>query len=152
MADELEFEAMAGYLERLQSHFQAALVPQAMRGAVEIIHRGHEENFATESNPDGRPWVPRKPPTGIWPILRKTGALANAATGFGGGAIAESTDTSATVGVDKGVQDGGIPAAAAHNFGYPERNLPQREWLGVGENYIDEIEEGIVAELEAEMP
>lgn len=35
-----------------------------------------EAQFATGRGPSGSPWAPRKPPTGSWPLLVKTRAMA----------------------------------------------------------------------------
>jgi phage gpG-like protein len=34
-----------------------------------------DERFDDRAAPTGTPWAPRKPPTGAWPILEKTGRM-----------------------------------------------------------------------------
>jgi phage gpG-like protein len=34
-----------------------------------------DERFQDRAAPNGTPWAPRKPPTGSWPILEKTGRM-----------------------------------------------------------------------------
>lgn len=150
MPDAIEIEQMPSYLEQLRKHFEVPMVEPAMTKAVEILQDGFAENFETQSSPSG-PWAPRKD-SKPHPLLNESGALANAASGSGPGAIAKSNDYLARVGVDKSVVDGGIPGAAVHNFGYPPKNIPQREWCVVSEERIDDIEEEIIANLEAGMP
>ncbi len=43
------------------------------------------------------------------------------------------------VGVDKSGGIGGIPGAGVHNYGYPEKNIAQREFLGLGERRLEEV-------------
>lgn len=152
MADAIQTEDIAAFMDRLESHFMAARVPQAMQEAVVTVQESFRKRFDSQSAPDGSAWPARKPPTGGWPLLNKTGALKDAATGAGAGAIAESGDKFATVGINKSVNQGGIPGAAVHNFGFPERNIPQREFIGVEEPALLNIEEMIADELEAGMP
>jgi hypothetical protein len=41
------------------------------RSVSELIQNQFDERRA----PDGSPWAPRKPPTGTWPLLEKTGKM-----------------------------------------------------------------------------
>lgn len=34
-----------------------------------------DDRFDARATPSGVPWAPRKPPTGTWPLLEKTGAM-----------------------------------------------------------------------------
>ncbi len=110
-------------------------------------------NFASQSEPDGGPWPPRKPNKHDdgHPILDDTGALKAAATGVGPGAINEVSARELVVGVDKSVELGGIPGVAAHNFGYPPNNLPERHFLSATEATLDECEDVIGDWLEGEI-
>lgn len=44
----------------------------AIRDEVEVLI---DERFEARAAPDGTPWAPRKPPTGTWPLLEKTGRM-----------------------------------------------------------------------------
>lgn len=47
----------------------------AARGAVSALENLIDERFEDRAAPNGTPWAPRKPPTGTWPILEKTGRM-----------------------------------------------------------------------------
>lgn len=44
-------------------------------GAVSALENLIDERFQDRAAPGGTPWAPRKPPTGTWPILEKTGRM-----------------------------------------------------------------------------
>jgi hypothetical protein len=46
-------------------------------------------------------------------------------------------------GVNKGVREGGIPGAAVHKFGYPARNIPQREYLYASAATLDDAADAL---------
>lgn len=39
----------------------------------DVAHAECVRGFVEQKNPYGEPWAPRRPPTGTWPILQKTG-------------------------------------------------------------------------------
>ena len=47
----------------------------AARGAVAALENLIDERFEARADPSGSPWAPRKPPTGSWPILERTGKM-----------------------------------------------------------------------------
>lgn len=54
----------------------AADAPRLLGEAVaEGVEQALAEEFAGEKGPDGSPWAKRIPPTGSWPILRKSGRM-----------------------------------------------------------------------------
>lgn len=49
---------------------------QAVAGAIrDEIEKMIDSQFDQRRSPEGRPWAPRKPPTGSWPLLQKTGKM-----------------------------------------------------------------------------
>lgn len=111
------------------------------------VQAGIAENFDAATSPTGTKWPERadhnsKNPKSH-PLLDDTGALRDAATGVGPGVILrkEEDGTVLVVGVDKSVNQGGIPGAGVHNFGFPDKNIPQREFLGVTEAAMDRVEQ-----------
>ena len=91
---------------------QADSLPWMQAG--EIVRTSVHRNF----DEGGRPvkWQPRKVDR-PWPILRKSGDLRNAH-------YVESIPNGVAIG-------NRIVYQAVHNFGYPPRNIPQREYLMV---------------------
>jgi phage gpG-like protein len=107
-----------------------------------VVLEGIAKNFDTASTSAGSKWPPRKPNPNDdgHPLLQETRALKAAATGQGEGKVGRIEDNTLILGVDKGVKSGGIPGAAVHQFGYPPRNIAQREYLGFSEAVLDECE------------
>lgn len=100
-----------------------------------LLLQSHRDAFTSSVGPDGQAWPPRVDPGDGHPLLVESGALMQAATGGGVGHVYRSSPREMEAGVDKGVQEGGIPGAAAHNWGFAPRGLPQREWLGMKEDH-----------------
>lgn len=81
-------------------------------------------NFRRESSFEGQPWAPLKSRTGK--ILSDTRRLRNSITyGLIG-------DDSVAIGTN-------VIYARAHNYGIPERNLPARPFLGIGDRQVKKI-------------
>jgi phage gpG-like protein len=124
-------------------NFEAGSFAEALSGDIkEALLRSFAENFALSRTAEGTPWKPRKP---RWnddghPLLVDTRALLMAAVEEGMGSIVRYGYRELHLGVDKDV----IPYAGAHNFGVPERNLPQREYLNASEKALLIVEEVIV--------
>lgn len=139
MADALLLENFAAYLDGVAKKLASEPMSETMEAAKQAMQAGQAANFAGQHTRDGAAWAPRKPPTGNWPILNKTGALMAAATGQGPGAIQASDGRSATVGVDASVHvpGGGVHAAGFHQSG--TSRMPARPYIGAS----DEIEEAI---------
>jgi phage gpG-like protein len=139
MSEPIEAAEFDSYLSRVQNSLEREPMPEAMDLARQAMQEGQRSNFNRQATREGTPWAARKPPTGGWPILNKTGALQAAATGAGSGAIAEVDGRSAAVGVDAGVHvaGGGVHAAGFHQGG--AARMPARPWLGAP----DRVEEAI---------
>ncbi len=102
-----------------------------------VARQAFRDNFTSSANPDDQDWLPRKHPGDGHPLLIETGAMLQAATGGGAGGIEEIGTHDLTLGVDGGT----IPYGAAQNYGLPRRNLPQREYMGMSEQKIDEADD-----------
>lgn len=119
---------------------------EPMRKATDIIAAGIDENFASESA-GGEAWQEladstiedrRRKGFPDGPILRRTGALAKAAT-----AHRSSDGESAEVGPD------GCDYAVFHASLEPRSKLPLRDFLAMTPEREDEIETAILAHLDA---
>jgi hypothetical protein len=146
----------------------AAPIDDAMRTMAEPCYVDIRDNFLGAHDPDGSDWPTRKDPKpavgwprggaqstpAMHPLLIDTGALSEAAgTPDAPGSICEVSDATLMIGVNKDGGEGGIPGAAVHNYGYFEKNIAQREYLGIREETA-EICDGILLDkcLEAALP
>lgn len=111
----------------------------AFEECIELAHANIAQNFFLSETAGGDGWPPRKVIGDGHPLLIDTGLLFGAATGEGDGAVKEVGYRDASIGVDAGT----VPYAAAHNFGYPENNLPQREFEDVSDATANEMAERI---------
>lgn len=51
-------------------------IRQAAAGAIrDELEQLIDERFEARAAPNGAPWEPRKPPTGTWPLLERTGRM-----------------------------------------------------------------------------
>ncbi len=84
----------------------------------QVVEDHNKESWSQQRDPvDQNPWKPRKPPTGTWPLLRKTGRMQD----------------------DTVFSPGRTPMtfnAVTTNYGpymqYGTRTVPARRWLGIG--------------------
>ena len=138
--------------EFVQECAEAALMqpgdlPDAFADVTDIIRRGIADNFSMEQTADGIGWPARKRIGDGHPLLDDTGALKAASLGEGPGAVERIVDgCELQLGVEK-IDLGGLPGAAVHQFGYPDKNIPQREYLAMSEATIDETVEAIADHL-----
>ena len=139
-------ERMAGEMAALAHRLEESPLDDAMRECAGVIQRGFGENVERAAGSEGEPWPPRKVEGDGHPLLNDTGALLAAATGEGAGAIEEVEGRELAVGVDKSVDLGGIPGAAAHNWGYPPGNLPQRKYAYATNQVVDDCLERVADE------
>lgn len=106
-----------------------------LHSCITVARQAIRDNFTSSATPDNADWPPRKIEGDGHRLLMDTGALMQAAVGTGTGAMMEVGTHEAST----GVSGAAIPYAAAHNYGYPERNLPQREFLGADGESIDDM-------------
>lgn len=119
---------------------EADLTP-ALEDCLELIRLGVADNFQRQADGEGNAWPERKVLGDGHPILAETGRLWGAATGRSEGAVGRIEPRTLEAGVDPQVKSGGIPGAAAHQFGFPPRNLPARPWLVPPEETLDACQE-----------
>lgn len=120
----------------------------ALTECVELADKDIGRNFAAAAGPHSGAWPARKrdgkgQKRGEGhPLLIKTGALFQAATSpFGKGHVQEVFPRGAEIGIDPAA----VPYAAAQNYGFADRNLPQREFEDVSDATMD-----VMAELVAD--
>lgn len=153
-------EQLASELDRLAASLESAPLEGPLAAMVPALQEGFLRNFAAQVGSEGCVWPsrrdqwergaagPRSSYTGGGhELLNDTGALLGATQQGGGGNVFIVAARELAMGVDKGVQDGGIPGAAVHNFGYPARNIPQREYLYASEETLDRMAEVFADEL-----
>jgi len=136
MRDPILVDALADYMDRVAEDLLTGSFQDAIVECVDLVHQSIRDNFTSSAAADGSDWVKRKIEGDGHPLLMDTGALLQAATGGGAGTVARVSDRELEWGVDLGV----IPYARAHNLGYPENNLPQREFLAVKEEHKAECD------------
>ena len=144
---QIEADNIMAEMQTIATAFRTASLATAMDEVGMIIQEGFLDNFSRESGPEGG-WQAIQPrgrsaarPGTTDTILADSGALLAAASGDHTASIRRVMDGNRTVevGVDKSVKQGGIPGAAAHNFGfrYANSTLPQREWLYATDTVLD---------------
>jgi len=102
------------------------------------------DNYEATASPDGLTWPPRKRVGDGHPLLIDTGKMLEASTG-GVGSVTHYEPDGMILGVDLDV----VPYARAHNYGNPARNLPQREFLGLHDDAVEEAGEAVADFVEA---
>lgn len=141
MSKTMDINALAGDLAMINAALSDGSFQETLKGPVlDEVRGGIRENFASESGPDGESWPARKARGDGHPLLQDTGALMQAATG-GSGNVTNVTARELSTGVDKGVVQGGIPGAGAHQYGYGK--IPARPYLGASEQRLDAAGEAI---------
>lgn len=102
----------------------------------QVILVGVGDNFAAMKGSDGSPWPPRKD-NAEHPLLRLTKAMYGAATTPGAaGHITAATAQALKTGIDIGA----IRYARAQNLGFPQNNLPPREFMYIGDEVLGNIQ------------
>ena len=136
MAKVIELSQLADELDEISRRLESASLESVLRDDVlPVIADGFQNNFAAASGPFSS-WPPRKD-SKPHPLLNETGALLSATQPGQKGNVTNIGPRDLETGVDKSVRDGGIPGAAVHNFGYPPRNIPQREYLYASSDTLD---------------
>ena len=99
-----------------------------------MVDQHHKESWSDQSDPvTGKSWVPRKKPTGSWPILKKSGKMLN------------STKLKA--------ETRPMLFKATTNVGYGSYHqngtskMPQRRWLGLGSDFDDRFAKVVAKNL-----
>jgi phage gpG-like protein len=122
-------------------------MPDCAEEVKRIVRQAVSENFAMQQTADGIGWPQRKKPGDGHSLLQDTLALRDAATGEGEGKVERIVDgCELQLGVEK-IDLGGLLGAGVHQFGYPEKNIPRREYLAVSDATVDELVETIADHL-----
>ena len=157
---QINAEDLPAELAEIGRRLSEASLDAPLGECVPVLRAGVSDNFEAAVGSDGTPWPPRKlnasrvvPVSGLdESLLVDTGPLRDAAAGDGAGAVARILGgRTLLVGVDKSVHEGGLPGAAAHNFGHPPGNLSQREYLYAPPVVLDRtvvvLAEGVLTEI-----
>jgi hypothetical protein len=127
-------------LQGIANRMEEASLEDALENAAMVFRDGIQDNFVYAQDSMGTGWPPRQPtpnddghpllidPSDEYDIL---GALRGSATGE-----EEIGPRGLAIGIDK---DAVHPGAAVHNFGYPEKHIPQREYLYASEETADRM-------------
>ena len=107
----------------------------ALTACKEPIAENITRNFASSQTAGGSAWPPRKDPGPTHPLLILSGDLKVAAT-YGDVDRIEGGNV-----LVFGVSLGTIPYAAVHQYGWPERNIAQREFMGISQVTVDQCAE-----------
>jgi len=117
---------------------------EALIECAQIADKEFGRNFAAAAGPHSGPWPARKRNgKGLkrgegHPLEIKSGdEFLAASSPFGRGHEQEVFPRGAEIGIDPAV----IPYAAAQNYGFAERNLPQREFFDVSDAAMDQMAE-----------
>lgn len=91
------------------------------------VEKYNKQHWVEETDPvTSVKWAPRKPPTGSWPLLRKTGLMQDTT-------VFEARPTRPMVFQAQTVDYGPF-------LQYGTRYMPQRRWLGIGPDLAREME------------
>jgi len=138
MIEQIKADDMPEVMGQMAADLRDNPLTNTLEAVGELIQQGIAANFYKAEGPDGTRWAARKDDL-PHPELIDTGALFAAATGEHTASILRvQHGRTLEVGLDKSVDDGGIKGAAVHNFGYPPRKIPQREWLYATDDVLDE--------------
>lgn len=117
----------------LADRFASDPLTDALKACREVLFKAFGDNFRNQASPGGSPWPARKDPRPSHPLLILTGALFQSVTSsFGEGHVERIGNREMEVGT-------ALPYSAAQNFGYPERNIAQREYMGIDDTAADEL-------------
>ena len=136
MAEPLTLDEFQERLDRIGREFPGDM-NEALALCTFEVWKGIGSNFDRQATAGGEAWPPRKDKL-THPLLRLTGALEEAATGQGANSFSrvENGDT-LEIGVTKGASGTSLGGAAVHQYGYPEKNIAQREYLGFTDEALD---------------
>jgi phage gpG-like protein len=126
------FDPLAVRLRALHSGRIRQAAAGAIRDTLEVLI---DERFEARAAPSGARWETRKPPTGTWPILEKTGRMRKSYH-------VAATATGVTI-------TNNVPYAGFHQTG--TKNMVARKVLpdaGLPQAWRDRIDEAVATELE----
>lgn len=133
----IEAREAPAVLSELIADIVGSSYEEPFREMIPVAQQAMRDNFTASATPDNEDWPARKIQGDGHPLLIETGALEQAAVGGGAGTIAWVGNQDVALGVDGQT----VPYAATHNFGDPDRNIPEREFAGLHEMAEDECED-----------
>jgi hypothetical protein len=91
---------------------------------TKVVERYNKQSWRKQADPvTQKKWQPRKPPTGSWPLLRKTGLMQNSAQFY-------------TMQGKKGMFYAETVFYGPY-MQYGTSTVPARRWLGIGRQMLD---------------
>ena len=116
-------------LQRVIAGLQAGISPGSLLAELtQQTAQQTQRRFDRRQAPDGTPWPPRRDAK-PHPLLEETGRLRRSIRER---ELQEREGAVATA---------GVPYAAAHQWGYEPGGLPQREFLGWGDDDLRDLEQ-----------
>lgn len=124
-------------LDQMQEYLESGAVFPEIKGEVnEVLFKAWGDNFRNSKEAEGAAWPPRKD-SKTHPLLILTGELFQSVTSSAGKDHLELvSDRSMAVGTE-------LDYAATHENGSQKRNIPPRPFIGIGEQYEQELD-GII--------
>lgn len=111
-----------------------------LKYCAEIVRKKVADNFNQGATATGSPWPAHAPATvaryGPHPLLILTGKMSQAAVLDGASGHVERIDGNS---LDFGLSLDVIPYGRVHQEGFPEGSIPQREYLAVGTDELDDM-------------
>lgn len=128
---EYEPEAFIKELEALADYLENGSFEEPLRECYPIVQADIQDHFDAREGPDSI-WPPHAESTirryGVHPLLILSGQLVAAAIGEGTGHFVEYSEREMRYGVSKE-----IIVYAGHDHGFPDRNIPQREYMWISD-------------------
>lgn len=139
MFDQAEYtvDEFAGELNKLVKFMEDDSFEDPLRDSYAVIQADIQDHFDAGEGPTSL-WPAHAPSTveryGPHPLLIMSEALVAAAVGQGTGHISEIANRELRYGVSKEVI-----VYAGHDHGFPDRNIPQREYMWISDTAREEI-------------
>lgn len=134
MAEPIQAADMVQAMANLGRQLADAPLDEPLERVAARLQEGFADNFQRAADSEGSPWPARKDPVPQHPLLQLTGALL--------ASVQSDTPDIAGRTIHVGVDgSAGIPYARVHQFGYPPRNIAQREYLYASEDVLAECAE-----------
>jgi phage gpG-like protein len=145
----IPFEHFAAHIAAIGVALESASAKDLWAEELQsIVLEGQAENFVQQSDPNGTPWPLRvfhghpildRGRSGIpgHPVLYDLGDLFDSI-------VNKSAENHVETALDRVFATGtNIFYGADHEYGVPERNLPARPFIGIGEPYIERLGDSI---------
>lgn len=136
----LTVEQFVAEMTALPTNLEREGFRDALAACRAVILQDVAQHFGDQLSGDGSRWPPRKDKL-THPLLILSSLLFQSSVGNAAGKVDRLEDRELELGIDKTA----VPYAGVHQFGYPKRNIPQRQYWWVSDDAIEECE-GIIAE------